>query len=119
MIINSACPECGMIPKSGKASCCGRGGSWFGSCGSAGNAHLGHTWHEGIQVCKGRQFQAVAGQQLHAPHPKVDTSSDDVSMGMQPKAVVVGAHIDMFVSATASTFATATGTSLMTVRFDT
>ena len=28
-IISSVCPKCGIIAKSGKISCCGRGGSWF------------------------------------------------------------------------------------------
>ena len=52
--INSVCSKCGIIAKSGKGSCCGRGGSWFRNCGSAGNTKLHHTWFEGIQACKAR-----------------------------------------------------------------
>ena len=33
-------------------SCCGRGGSWFQSCGGDGSVRLRHTWYEGIQACK-------------------------------------------------------------------
>ena len=73
------CPECGIIQKSGKLSCCGRGGSWFGNCGSVGEANLDHTWHEGIQACKTRQFQSVAGHQLEAYQAKSNSSSDDAS----------------------------------------
>ena len=51
-IISSVCPRCGSIGKSGKSSCCGRGGSWFRNCGSVGNAKLRHTWYEGIHACK-------------------------------------------------------------------
>merc|ERR1719305_874041 len=47
-----ACPKCGKFKKSGRASCCAPGGTWFKNCGSAGNKKFGHTWFEGIQVCK-------------------------------------------------------------------
>ena len=46
----SVCTRCGTIAKSGKPSCCGRGGSWFKSCRS-GEKHT-YTWHGGIQTCK-------------------------------------------------------------------
>ena len=49
---SSVCPKCGTIAKSGKASCCGRGGSWFQNCGGVANTILRHTWYEGIQACK-------------------------------------------------------------------
>ena len=85
------CPTCGTIAKSGRLSCCGRGGSWFGNCGSAGNTNSGHTWSEGIRVCKSRQFRA--GQQLHASHGNSNVSSADVSVGIHAKAIVVAAHM--------------------------
>merc|ERR1711934_1047747 len=49
---SNTCAVCGSVKKSRKKSCCGRGGSWFRNCGSAGNKKFGHTWFEGIQVCK-------------------------------------------------------------------
>ena len=53
--IGSICPKCGIIARSGRRSCCGRDGSWFRNCGSAGNGKkLHHTWYEGIQACKTR-----------------------------------------------------------------
>ena len=91
--IGSACPECGIISKSGKRSCCGRGGSWFGNCGSASGMKLDHTWHEGIRACKPRQFQTGVGPQLHASQAKANASSHDASMAMDSKAVLVPAHI--------------------------
>ena len=49
---SSDCPKCGTSKKSGKHSCCARGGAWFKRCGDAGNARFQHTWAEGIQACK-------------------------------------------------------------------
>ena len=74
-ILSSICLKCGVIAKSGKTSCCGRSGSWFGNCGSVGNVKLDHTWYEGIQACKtlaqpktaiGRQSNAA--QQRNSPN---------------------------------------------------
>ena len=48
----SRCPKCGTAKKSGKRSCCARGGSWFRSCGDSGDTQVDHTWAEGIQACK-------------------------------------------------------------------
>ena len=59
----SVCSRCGAIEKSGKISCCGRGGSWFRNCGSVGNTKLHHTWYEGIQACKARTQQPVVARQ--------------------------------------------------------
>ena len=106
------CPECGITKKSGKMSCCARGGSWFGNCGSDGdgNTNFDHTWHEGIQVCKGQQLQAVVGQQEHASQPKSNVSSINVSMDMNSKAVTGGAPdnpaIVQLVGSTAAIFIT-------------
>ena len=49
---SNECPKCGTTKKSGKRSCCARGGAWFKSCGDAGNKQFDHTWAEGIQACK-------------------------------------------------------------------
>ena len=45
------CPKCGTVKKSGKRSCCARGGSWFNKCGDAGDTNFDHTWVEGIRAC--------------------------------------------------------------------
>ena len=67
----AVCPRCGTIGKSGKPSCCGRGGAWFKNCGGAGNAELDHSWFEGIQACKARsQSKTAFGQQLNADQQK-------------------------------------------------
>ena len=88
------CPVCGTIKKSGKLSCCSRGGAWFGNCGSAGNANFGHTWHEGIRACERRRFQAAVVQQLlHGSQPKSNGSLPGVSKNTDSKAVVEAIHM--------------------------
>ena len=47
--MNLECLKCGTT-KAGKPSCCGRGGTWVGKCGS--DANFDHTWDEGMEVCK-------------------------------------------------------------------
>ena len=86
--ITSVCPECGTMKKSGKRTCCGSGGSWFGKCGSAGNANIGHTWYEGIRACEAQQSKAVISHQLHVLLPKSNVLSDNVSMRVDSKAVI-------------------------------
>ena len=62
--VSPVCVKCGIIKKSGKSSCCGRGGSWFRNCG--GVAKLRHTWYEGIQSCKARpQLKPATEQYLN------------------------------------------------------
>jgi len=72
----SACTRCGTIGKSGKSSCCGRGGSWFKTCGGFGNTKRQRTWYEGIQACKARsQSKTAVGQQLNAAQQEgIDSS---------------------------------------------
>ena len=66
---SSVCLKCGAIAKSGKVSCCGRGGSWFGNCGSALHAKLDHSWYEGIRSCKAlRRSKSVVGRRSGATH---------------------------------------------------
>ena len=69
-------------------SCCGRGGSWFGNCGSGDDANASHMWSEGIWACNIRLTHTVVGQNLRAPKPRQDTSSDDASMGTDSTAVI-------------------------------
>ena len=45
------CPKCGKGKKSGKLSCCARGGAWFQKCGDGDDSKFDHTWVEGIQAC--------------------------------------------------------------------
>ena len=78
MTTSPVCLKCGSIGKSGKTSCCGRGGSWFENCGGAANVKLEHTWYEGIRVCKTRsQFNTVIAQHLNDTQEKdIDSSSN-------------------------------------------
>ena len=67
--VDSVCLKCGVTKRSGKISCCGRGGSWFNKCGSDDDTHLDHTWHEGLQSSKARaQSKAVIAEQLKSGH---------------------------------------------------
>ena len=88
----SICPICGTIEKSGKMSCCGRGGSWFKRCGGAGHTKLHHTWHEGIRACKRARSQskAVIVQQLNVDKGKgIDSSQDaDIANYATPNTFV-------------------------------
>ena len=45
------CPTCAKMKKSGKLSCCARGGAWFKNCGDSDDTKVNHTWTEGIQAC--------------------------------------------------------------------
>ena len=51
---STKCPKCGLSKKSGKRSCCSRGGAWFNKCGDAGDSRFEHTWVEGIQACQSK-----------------------------------------------------------------
>ena len=92
---SSICLECGIIQKSGRMSCCGYGGSWFGNCGSARNARFGHTWSEGVWICKTRQSQAAVGQQLQAAKSLNDASNDDVSIDINFHVVMSATHVSV------------------------
>ena len=48
----TVCLKCG-TKKSGKLSCCARGGTWFQNCGDPGDSKFEHTWNEGINACRG------------------------------------------------------------------
>merc|ERR1719201_1427693 len=84
--IRSVCPKCGSTKKSGRTSCCGHGGSWFGDCRNPGNTKFHHTWYKGIQSCKTRsQLKKSSGQESHAA--QVLNSHNVVAMGNSSKAV--------------------------------
>ena len=48
----NGCAKCVSTKKSGKYSCCARGGAWFNNCGDEGDAKYNHTWVEGNQACR-------------------------------------------------------------------
>lgn len=45
----SVCPKCGLNKKTGKLSCCTKGGAWYKNCGNGPDAE--HSWEEGIMAC--------------------------------------------------------------------
>ena len=101
--ISSECPRCGTITKSDKMSCCGRGGSWFKSCGRAGKTKLQYTWYEGIQSCKSRsQSKTVIGHQVDAARQTGLDSSQGVNM-VNYKAVLTTTNTFGFTSVNTST----------------
>ena len=104
MTITAICTQCGITKKSGEMSCCGRGGSWFGNCGSTGDIDFDHTWHEGLQACKAQtQSKVVVGQQLNeAPQQRNGSSNGDVNANF--RTVVASARL--FVSTTSADIAT-------------
>ena len=48
---SNECPKCDVTKKSGKHSCCARGGAWFKNCGDASDTQFDHTWAEGVKAC--------------------------------------------------------------------
>ena len=48
------CLKCGIFAKSGRRSCCARGGSWYRNCGGFNDPTVDHTWFDGIDACKGK-----------------------------------------------------------------
>ena len=98
----SVCPRCGTIGKSGKPSCCGRGGAWFKNCGGAGNAKLDHSWYEGIQACKARsQSKTVVGNQLNGAQQKGIDSSQGADR-TNAKSIIAATKTFVFTSVNTS-----------------
>ena len=46
------CPKCGTFEKSGQASCCAPGGTWYKNCGGDNHKNMNHKWFEGTEACK-------------------------------------------------------------------
>ena len=108
--IGDRCVKCGIYKKSGKRSCCARGGDWFKNCGDAGDTQFNHTWAEGIQACEDfativslespRQDMfrhgGVVVHPLHAPRSrntsqaKIDLRDTIFNAGTQDSKVYVG-----------------------------
>ena len=53
VVSGKECSKCGTIKRTGKLSCCTRGGAWFNNCGDPGDPKFDHTWLEGMQACTG------------------------------------------------------------------
>ena len=73
-------------------SCCGRGGSWFGNCGSNGDTRHNHTWSEGLQACK-----TWTPSKINRVEQQMDSLSDCVHSS-KSKRVVKGAKLIAFTS---------------------
>ena len=94
----SACPRCGIIVKSGKMSCCGRGGSWFKNCGG-GNKKRQHTWYQGIRACEVRSHsKTVIDQQLNRAQQKKDIDYSKGAGMANSKSVVTASKTFTFTS---------------------
>ena len=65
-VVRLVCPKCGVAKKSGKRSCCARGGAWFENCGDVSDTQFDHTWAEGIKACEGFAISALRKPQLQA-----------------------------------------------------
>ena len=59
-----ASPKCSKCAtnRTGKLSCCVRGGSWFKTCGNP-DSNSEHTWDEGILACEGKS-KSTSGYRL-------------------------------------------------------
>merc|ERR1712032_833458 len=113
-IIVSVCQRCGTIAKSGKPSCCGRGGSWFKNCGGGGNTKHPHTWYDGIQACKARsQSKRVIDNQLDLAQQKQARSSQGAGMDTY-KAVTIATKTFTVTSVKSSTRMSEDTTSIVT-----
>ena len=70
-----SCPKCGTVKKSGKRSCCARGGSWFKNCGDVGDSGVDHTWGEGMQACQSLESPQAMMSHEEAILPLLNNSS--------------------------------------------
>ena len=92
--IVSVCPKCGTIRRSGKSSCCGRGGSWFGNCGSADSTKVEHRWYEGLEACKTRtQLKTVSGEESNAGEQR--NTHNDVGIENSKAVIVVAKPFEL------------------------
>ena len=79
VISSKRCSKCGTVKKSGKISCCARGGDWFKKCGVAGDANFNHTWGEGIKVCEGFAISLLEKARAEAYDAKFMTQPKSTS----------------------------------------
>ena len=78
------CSKCGSMKKSGKLSCCARGGAWYGNCGDAWDSNVDHTWLEGMQACTGSSLFSSKAQVL-IRHEQLNATSEE--NGLQQKII--------------------------------
>ena len=82
------CPQCGIIAKTDKRSCCGRGGSWFAHSACADRSEQQHTWYEGTQVCKTRpQSKTASNKWSNARRHNSNESQADAGKASNSQAV--------------------------------
>ena len=65
--VEAVCPKCGTNKKSGKLTCCGRGGSWFKKCGDTDDPKFDHTWDEGVEACAGKLCYGFTDLGVYVP----------------------------------------------------
>ena len=83
------CPKCGIIPGTGKRSCCADGGAWLDDCGVVGDSRFEHTWNEGIQACRrsANLLSKVAELQIRRRDKTTQTHSNLQQSSSQKKIV--------------------------------
>ena len=88
------CPKCGTTKKSGKRSCCARGGAWFKKCGDVGDSNFEHTWGEGMEACKSFEpLQALLSREETVTH-SLNVSSTAMQNSPHPDGVSDAVHTD-------------------------
>ena len=93
--ISPVCPKCGTNEKSGKRSCCVRGGAWFSNCGDPGDSEFDHTWNEGRQACQGEaQGHAVMIRNETTIAQQRDTTRQDKGPSAQQQLTDSAAGTD-------------------------
>ena len=96
---SSACLTCGIVTKSGKLSCCARGGSWFGKCGAPSEKKRQYAWHEGIEACKARQSRAAIAQVQNGVRDHGNNIFDDAGSTIYSDTGITVTHMSASVSA--------------------
>ena len=86
--IGLVCPKCGTSKKSGKLSCCIRGGSWYKNCGDPGDSSFDHTWFEGTQACTNFDSSLSGYQAPQVVASVVDRVSNANSMNSKTEIVI-------------------------------
>ena len=88
ILIGKTCYKCGILKKSGKLSCCARGGDWFKNCGDVGGSNFDHTWVEGTQACT--RFTSLSSVESPAllMMPSEGSNTQPLNTDRTPKATL-------------------------------